>query len=236
MKNIKKIILTMTLALLAVAAPDIVNASVLNETHAVEVAAVSFRGLKICHQNEWRNLSINLEYNMDAEGNFTDVQDVKNHIKGFLEGYSNPMDFWEIMNTKLVLSLSEAFPTITTMKSTLALAPDQALRFPRESTVKYDRNVDVLKESFQFTKLNYLICQNSFHSLDLRVTWDVLDNPNPSTDYPDYQWVDEAMETFFNEHPVSITEWKILKPELQVYLLDKFPTLSSIDIDIKIAE
>ena len=160
---------------------------------------------------------------------------VKERIRMFLEEYSNPADFWEIMNTKLVRSLSETFPDITTMKSTLSLAPDRTLHFPRESIIRYDRGSDILKESFNFTKLNYLICQETFRLLDLHVEWDLKNNPTLS-DYPDYQWVDEAMEVFFKEHPVSFSEWKTLKPKLQTYLLERFPSLTSINVEVTIVE
>jgi len=234
MKNLKKILIIMGVAFLAIA-PGISPASEINDSESDETIGIFVRGLKICHQNEWRNLTVNLEYDAEIGGSAMDIQAVKGHIRMFLEEYSNPDDFWEIMNTKLVRSLSETFPDITTLKSTLSLAPDRTLNFPRESIVRYDRDSDILKESFNFTKLNYLICQDTFRLLDLHVAWDLKDNPTLS-DYPDYQWVDEAMEKFFKEHPVSYSEWKSLKPKLQAYLLEQFPSMTFINVEVTIVE
>ena len=216
--------------------PSISIGSVINENESIEIEGISFRGLKICHQNEWRHLTVDLEYSIDTENNNTDIQSVKNHVKKFLEEYSNPEDFWEIMNTKLVWSLADTFPNIRMMASSLSLNPDRTLKFPRRSIIKYEKGSDVLKESFQFTKLNYLICQKTFQTLDLHVTWDLKDNPDPTKDYPDYQWVDNEMDIFFKKYPISITEWKTLKPALQFHLLEKFPSLASINIEINVVK
>ena len=150
MKNLKKILLIMGVALISLA-PSISSASIIDDSETVETVGIFVRGLKICHQNEWRNLTVNLEYDADIGGNAADIQAVKEYIRAFLEEYSNPDDFWEIMNTKLVRSLSETFPDIITMKSTLSLAPDRTLHFPRESIVRYKRGSDILKESFNFS-------------------------------------------------------------------------------------
>jgi len=235
MKNFKKILFTMGVALMAIA-PSVSNASIINDSETVETVGIFVRGLKICHQREWRNLSVNLEYDADIGGDAADIQAVKEFIRTYLEEYSNPDDFWEIMNTKLVHTLSENFPDMIAIKSALSLAPDRTLHFPRESIVRYERGSEYLKESFNFTKLNYLICQETFRSLNLHVAWDMKDNPNPTTDYPDYQWIDEAMDTFFKEHPVSFSEWKTLNPQLQAYLLERFPTVTSMDVEITIVE
>lgn len=209
-------------------------ASEINDSETVESVGVFVRGLKMYHQEEWRNLTINLEYEVE-EGSEINAQTVKNHIRMFLEKYSEPADFWEIMNIKLVGSLSETFSNIISMKSALSLAPDRTLRFPRESIVKWSRGTENLKESFNFTKMNYQICQKSFRMLNLHVAWDMKVNPT-KWDYPDYQWIDQAMNEFFKENPISFTEWKAQKPELQTYLLERFPSLTSLDVEVTVAE
>jgi hypothetical protein len=219
----------------AIAMPLVLPASIIEDKNTVETAGIFIRELVICHQHEWRNLTINLEYNADVHGSATNVENVKDHIRMFLKNYSNPDEFWEIMNTKLVGYLSEIFPDMTVIKSTLSLAPDKSLDFPRESIVEYDRESDVFQESFNFTKLNYLICQTTFQSLNLHVSWEMKDNPG-ATDYPDYQWVDEAIELFFKERPLSFSEWKSLKPELHEYLLERFHALANININICIVD
>ncbi len=229
-----KLIVTFIM-IMSTTTPGVSFASKINEEDLVEVTGISFKGLKICHQNEWRNLSINMEYEADAGGNSMDLQAMKKHIRLFLENYPNPNDFWEVMNTNLVHSLRQSYPDIISIKNTLTLAPDRTLLFPRESIVRSHRNSDFLRESFNFTKLNYIICQETFRSLNINVAWSIKENPAMS-DYPDYLWINEAMDEFFKMHPVSLSNWKSLKPKLQLHLLERFPSLIALDIEVAIAE
>jgi len=209
-------------------------ASELDDRNSAEHAGFFVRGLKICHQGEWRNMTVFLEYESEIDGNAMDIQNVRNHVRWFLEGYPNTTDFWEVMNTNLVHSLVKKFPDINVLKSTLSLAPDKTLIFPRESIVQYDISSENIKESFNFTKLNYLICTETFKSLDLHVAFDLKDNPTPA-DYPDYQWVDQAMEEFFEVHPIKLSGWSIVKPQLEEFLLERFPTLTAVEVQITVA-
>ena len=204
-------------------------ASVIDDSNVTERIGFFVRNLQIYHQEEWRNLNVTLEYK--SEGRVLNIQHVKNHVRQFLEDYPGSKDFWEIMNSKLVHSLVRAYCNISSLKSTLSLAPDHALSFHRESICKYDDDSEVLKESFRFTKLNYLICNESFRSIDLHVAFDLMHNPDPF-DYPDYLWIDRAMEEFLAKNPINFSKWNSLKPKLEAFLLEGFPTLISIDIDI----
>ncbi len=195
-----------------------------------ERVSVAFRNLKICHQHQWRNLTVGIDF----LGDNVDIENLRLYVREFLNNYTQEDDFWEVMNVKLVKELSVAFPGITLMESTLSLKPDQVLIYPRSSTVKFEKGAEILKERFSFTKRNYLICQETFHSLDLHVAFDFKDNPVPA-DYPDYRWVDDAMTTFFKEHPVSLSEWKELKPLLEEYLLSQFASLASISVNVSAA-
>lgn len=230
----KNILITASIALAALL-PASARGSLIDDSQTVETVGVFVRGMQICHQNEWRHLTITLEYNAALDSGAADTLAVKQYIRRFLEEYSHPADFWEVMNTKLVRSLAGSFPEMTTIKSTLSLAPDKTLHFPRASVVIYDKDAATLKESFEFTKLNYLICQETFRSLNLHVSWNLKSNPAPC-DYPDYQWFDAAIEQFFQEHPVHYSQWRVLKGELQAYLLIKFPTTTAIDVEVTIAE
>lgn len=230
----KKILATLAL-MLVVGGGSPLLASEIDDQNTIERVGVFVRDLKICHQQEWRVLTVDLEYEAEAGSPAMEIQKVKDHIRAFLEGYSNPDDFWEIMNTKLVHSLSEAFPEISAMESTLSLGADQVLINPRHTTVAYDKDSPALKESFGFTKLNYQICQETFQALDFQIHWEVHENPG-QWDYPDYLWIDEAMDQFFAEHPMNYSKWDMLKPMLETYLLDTFSTLTSIDIEVTVAQ
>ena len=158
------------------------------------------------------------------------------YIRRFLKEYTKQNDFWEVMNAKLVNSLAHDFLEIEGITSTFSLAPDRVLNFPRESTVRYERGALLLKEYFKFTRLNYLICQKTFQSLNLHVSWEMKVKPNLATDYPDYQWVDQVLRDFFAKNPVSMSNWKKLKTILIAHLLGKFSSLVSVDIEITVVE
>jgi hypothetical protein len=215
--------------------PHSVEASQLNESNATESVGFYIRNLDICHQDEWRHMSVRFEYDGDIKDGEVSAYQVKDYVKNFLKSYANPMDFWEIMNTNLVSSILQAFPNIRTLKSEIALSPDQALPFPRQSTVKYDSHAKAFKESFNFTKIDYLICSQTFESLDMHVDFDIKENPD-MFDYPDYQWIDQAMEEFFKETPVSFSTWSTIKPKLESILLERFPTLTAINIEVTLAK
>lgn len=224
-----KLIITFVLALTALSTTHAYASEIIADTQDERIT-VSLKNLKICHQHAWRNLSVGIDY----LGENIDVEDLRTYIKGFLSKYSEMDDFWEVMNVKLVKEISEAFPTISKIESTLSLQPDPVLIFPRGSTVKFDRDSEVLKERFSFTKRNYLICQETFRSLDMHVGFDFKDNPT-AFDYPDYRWVDEAMNAFFKEHPVSFTKWTDLRPLLEEHLLREFPSLATIMVTVSYA-
>lgn len=211
------------------------SASIVDDTTKVEREGLFIRDLKICHQQEWRNLSITLEYESDPYGKASNTTLIKEYIHQFLDEYPNQTDFWEIMNVKLVRSLLMEFPDIQKLKSVLSLKPDRTLSFPRESTINYDMTDNALKESFGFTKLNYAICSETFSALDLSVFFNLKDNP-AQFDYPDYQWVDQAINEFFKEHPLSFSKWQSLKPQLEQFLLERFTTLTEIHVDVTLAK
>lgn len=235
MNTIRKVCLSAVLAI-GTLIPCESYGSVVNDSESIETVAVELQGLSICHQREWRKMTVHLDYRMSKDHPATDVNMVKGKIRSFLDHYSQEDDFWEIMNTNLVRYLSESFPEMEAIKSTLCLAPDATLKNHRKSIVRLDREAETMSEAFVYLKSNYLICQETFKALDLRITWEMLPNPDPATDYPDYLWIDSAIDAFFREHPVSVSEWKSLKPCLQEYLLGQFPSLASVDIEVTVAE
>jgi len=207
----------------------------LDQAGASEQVGFSVRNLRICHQNEWRNMTVDLEYDVDSMQNPVDVQKVKKHVLEFLNNYPNQADFWEIMNTKLIRSLIDLFPEIRSLRSKLSLAPDRTLSFHRASTAVYEKGEEVLRECFAFTKPQYAICNDTFRLLDMHVDFSLKPNPT-ALDYPDYQWVDQAMEEFFSKNRLSFSKWKNLKPQLENFLLERFPTLTGIDIRLTVSE
>lgn len=214
---------------------SLLSASIVDDSNKIEHEGLFIRDLKICHQQEWRNLSITLEYETVPYEKASNAALVKEHIHQFLDEYPNQTDFWEIMNLNLVRSLLTEFPDIQKLKTILSLKPDRTLSFPRESRINYDVNNNALQESFGFTKLNYAICSETFSSLDLSVFFDLKDNP-AQFGYPDYQWVDQAINEFFKEHPLSFSQWQHLKPKLEEFLLERFKTLSEIHVDVTLAK
>jgi hypothetical protein len=224
----KKLIL---LGFLIVSSVSSLAASVVDDSRKIEREGLFIRDLRICHQLEWRNLSIGLEY----ESLSLESSRVKMFVHKFLESYSNEADFWEVMNVKFVHALTNEFPEIQKLTSTFSLKTDEQLPFPRKSIVSYSADHPALKESFGFTKLNYQICSETFNQLDLSVMFDFWDNPD-TFDYPDYRWVDEAINEFFKQRPLSFSKWNDLKPQLEAFLLDRFKTLRDIQVEITLAK
>ncbi len=234
MSKFRKVITTLGVALMAIG-PNFSYASEVDETEIEEKIGIFVRGLKICHQHEWRNLTVELEYGTQIDNSHENAQEVKKYVKEFLDKYSNPDDFWEIMNVKLVDSLLKNFTGMQSVKSTLILAPDKTLKFPRSSIVNYERGEETLRESFSFTKQNFLICEETFHKLNLHVKWDMKKKPG-NFDYPDYQWVNTAIEKYFAKNSVCLSKWSKTKHELVESLLKKFKTLVSVHIEATVIE
>lgn len=155
---------------------QVVLASIIDDSNKIEEVGFAFKDLKICHQSEWRHLTVEISY--ESEQNL-EIDVAKNFVYKFLENYSNEADFWEIMNLNLVHAYLKKFPDVHKLKTTLSLKPDRTLSFPRRSIIAYDVNDEYLKESFGFTKLNYAICSETFLSLDLSVDFDLKSNPGP---------------------------------------------------------
>jgi len=222
-------------AITSLLAPLFAEHPKVNNVSATEMVGLSIHNLQICHQGNWRDMTFQIHYQADPLGTANNVSEIRDFVHEFLNNYPNTTDFWEVMNKKLTLSLTDQFPDIILLESNLAIGPDREFSFPRESIVHYSRESGITKESFRFTKLNYLVCNETFKSLDFHVSFDFKEKPDPS-DYPDYQWIDAAMEQFFAKEPVSFSKWEKTKHKLEAFLKEKFPTLPCLEIDVSAAK
>ena len=204
---------------------QLVSASTIDRSSSNDFLGFSFKNLRIYHQMGWRNLSLFLEFQSENE---EDLRAMKNFVNRFLETYYRETDFWELVNVNLIQALARSFPSVSKIESVFSLAPDTLLAFPRESRVLYVKN-QPLKESFSFTKLRYALENPSFKAIDFQVLFHMRENPT-SSDYQDYRWVDAAIEDFFKLYPLAFSDWKQLKPLLESFLLDRFPTFASIEV------
>lgn len=219
------------LSLLAIFSSNLLFASILDDSNAVETNSISLKDLKIYHQYEWRNLSIILEYQIAPDKEDLDTKSVKNYVVSFLKQYKNPEDFWEIMDNKIVKLILRDFPDIQTMKSTFLLKPDKKILFSRFSSIYYDRANKKFIETFGFDKENFAICNETFKSMNLSVSWSFKDSPKPN-DYFKFEDMDEQIIKFFKENPLAFSKWEYLKPKLEKQLLEKFESINSVNVNV----
>jgi hypothetical protein len=218
-----------TLGLLALFSSNLLFGSILNESQVVETSSISIKDLKIYHQNLWRNLSVFLEYEIEANENSLNKDSLKDHAIDFLKQYKNPTDFWEIINNQMVQSIVKDFSDIQTLKSTFLVKPDEKLILTRFSTVYYDKTKDNLVETFGFNKENFAICNETFKSLNLSISWEFKKMPSKD-DYFDWRSVNNEIIAFFKENPLSFSKWEYLKPKLESRLLEKFTSIEKINV------
>jgi hypothetical protein len=219
------------LGLLALFSSNLLFGSILNESQVVETNSISIKDLKMYHEDLWRNLSIFLEYEIESNKNSLNTDSLKNYVIDFLKQYKNPTDFWEIINNQIVRSIIKDFPDIQTLKSTFLVKPDEIFFVTRFSTVYYNKNQENLVETFGFNKENFAICNETFKSMNLSISWEFKKMPSKD-DYFDWRIVNNEIIAFFKENPLGFSKWEYLKPKLESRLFEKFTSLEKINVDV----
>lgn len=219
------------LSLLAIFSSNLLFASILDDSQAVEISGISLKDLKIYHQYGWKNLSIFMEYQVEPNKEDLDTKSLKNYIINFLNQYKNPEDFWEVMDNTIVGKIVKDFPEIQTIKSRFLLKPDEKIHFTRYSTIYFDRSNNTFIETFGFDKENFAICNETFKSMNLSVSWD-FKGPTSPKDYFRFEDMDEQIILFFKENPLAFSKWESLKPKLEKQLLDKFESINRVSVNV----
>ncbi|NDD98886.1 hypothetical protein EB008_01175 [bacterium] len=219
------------LGLFTIFSGNLLFGSILDERQALETTGIALKDLKICHQNAWKNLSIFIEYQLEPNKEELDPKCLKNYVKTFLSQYKNFEDFWEIMNKTIVKWIAKDFPDIQTIKSTFYLKPDKIVLFTRFSTVYFDESDHKFIETFGYEKENFAICNETFKSMNLSVSWEFKEPTSPK-DYFDFQDMDAQITQFFKENPLCFSKWENLKPKLEKQLQEKFKSINKVTVDI----
>lgn len=219
-------ILTMFLQGILVAYP-------VNHESSTEKISLSLNSMEIYSFKKWNNVSIDLEYQLKEPSDALYSNLVKEHVHHFLEEYSVNRSWWEVVNANLVYSLIERFPEITNLKSRFALTADQRFILPRASIVEYDEGVKNLTESFYILRSDYPVQSDFFGTVDIHLTWTMKPNPT-AKDHPDYRWIEEIMSDYFRENPLGLHEWQETKVRLEELILNKFPKIAGVQIQLVI--
>jgi hypothetical protein len=135
------------------------------------------------------------------------------------------------MNKTIVKWIAKDFPDIQTIKSTFYLKPDKIVLFTRFSTVYFDESDHKFIETFGYEKENFAICNETFKSMNLSVSWEFKEPTSPK-DYFDFQDMDAQITQFFKENPLCFSKWENLKPKLEKQLQEKFKSINKVTVDI----
>lgn len=135
------------------------------------------------------------------------------------------------MNKTIVKWIAKDLPDIQTIKSTFYLKPDKIVLFTRFSTVYFDESDHKFIETFGYEKENFAICNETFKSMNLSVSWEFKEPSSPK-DYFDFQDMDAQITQFFKENYLCFSKWENLKPKLEKQLQEKFQSISKVTVDI----
>ena len=89
-------------------------------------------------------------------------------------------------------------------------------------------------EGFSFQMRDYSINHQGLNTLNVNVRYAYREGLRPE-DYPDFQDLDKTCDEFFAHYPNPDTFWEVLNKELTSKLLEEFPALSSVTIEIQVS-
>ena len=135
---------------------------------------------------------------------------------------------------------SSLHPWLHTLPTALLLAAGScffAIRHPVASPVPSAVSADAQApphEGFSFQMRDYSINHQGLNTLNVSVRYNYKDGIR-TEDYPDFQELDKTCDDFFVHYPNPDTYWEILNKELTARLLEKYPMLSSVTIEIQVS-
>lgn len=93
---------------------------------------------------------------------------------------------------------------------------------------------ETVAEGFQFEMRDLAVAHQGGNSLNLKVSYQYKLRLK-ADEYPDFTLLNRASEEFFAGYPNQTDFWEILNLKLTGALLEKFPALASITIEIRVA-
>ena len=107
-----------------------------------EIFAFQVPNYPIQHQ-KGAILNIKVAYRLTPEAitqnTYPDFVPIRKDIDQFLVNYPNEVDFWEIVNKKLVQVILDKYPQMSSLSIELAVSPTPGEPFPRSSIVNTTR-------------------------------------------------------------------------------------------------
>lgn len=174
-------------------------------------------------------LKVSVSYHLlDNSGqNVPSNESLKDQVKQLIEAYPRPMDHLEVINKSIIEQLHAKYPNLESLKVTIEMAPDGSAPFVRKSTVEYKKTR--LIEGFIITFKNQSQTQNQ--GLELELNYKYLGGLK-AEEYPDYQDIRKSVQAFLDKPQNANLSGDALKSTLTKYLLEEFPLIDSLDIQI----
>jgi len=93
---------------------------------------------KMNHQSAINNLNIKVRYGYEngiLESKYPDFRVIVKDIEDFLNNYPNKVDYWEILNKNLTLTVLKKYPMLSSITSEIQVSPSQLIPYLRSSIV-----------------------------------------------------------------------------------------------------
>lgn len=93
---------------------------------------------------------------------------------------------------------------------------------------------DRQQEIFAFQMPNYATSLQGGEVLNFTVTYRVTPEASTKNDYPDLIPLTKEIDRYLNTYPNNNDYWEIINKKLVQHLLDQYPQMSSLSIELKI--
>lgn len=106
--------------------------------------------------------------------------------------------------------------------------------FPLPSLAQTATKCEQHQETFGFQMPTYATTHQSGAILNIKVLYRLTPDAIAKNDYPDFIPIRKDIDKFFVNYPNSTDYWEILNKKLVQYLLDKYPQMSSLLLEINV--
>jgi hypothetical protein len=102
------------------------------------------------------------------------------------------------------------------------------------SLVQTATNCEQHQETFGFQIPTYATAHQGGAILNIKVLYRLTPDAIAKNDYPDFVPIRKDIDKFFVNYPNSTDYWEIINKKLVQYLLDKYPQMSSLLLEINV--
>lgn len=94
---------------------------------------------------------------------------------------------------------------------------------------------DLNQESFGFELKSYPMEHQEWAMSDISISYRYVDNPKLDPNiYPDFVPIAKKVDQFLKNYPNETDYWEIVNKKLTQFLLNEYPTLSSVRVEIDV--